>query len=95
MMIIRSTSEVARNGCVSDDAAAATGMAVAVPEPDSLELRATYAFADEIAAGRVPTIRTIRSRMRIGQPRAQQVRAHLRGVLDASSTAAVSDERAA
>jgi hypothetical protein len=31
----------------------------------------------EAAAGRVPSIRAIRSRLRVGQPRAQQVRAYL------------------
>lgn len=38
---------------------------------------ATKAFANELAAGRVPTIRAIRSRLRIGQTRAQRLRAHL------------------
>jgi hypothetical protein len=34
-------------------------------------------FAADVAAGRVPSIRAIRSRLRVGQPRAQQVRAYL------------------
>jgi hypothetical protein len=48
-----------------------------VPDGDWLRVRAADAFADDVAAGRIPTIRTIRARLRVGQPRAQQVRAHL------------------
>ncbi len=48
---------------------------VSVPEP--LRVRAEEAFAADLAAGQVPSIRVIRSRMRVGQPRAQQVRRHL------------------
>jgi hypothetical protein len=35
-----------------------------------------------VAAGRVPSIRAIRSRLRVGQPRAQQVRAYLAALGD-------------
>jgi hypothetical protein len=37
-------------------------------------------YAIEVAAGEVPSIRRIRREMRVGQPRAQQVRAHLDGL---------------
>ncbi|MBA9001989.1 DUF2637 domain-containing protein [Thermomonospora cellulosilytica] len=49
----------------------------AVPEPDTHQRQAAEVFADEIAAGRVPSIRAIRRALRVGQPRAQQVRAYL------------------
>jgi hypothetical protein len=39
--------------------------------------QATQLFAADIAEGRVPGIRRIRSELRIGQPRAQQVRNYL------------------
>ena len=39
-------------------------------------------FAAEVAAGRVPSVRAIRSRLRVGQPRAQQVRAYLDALAD-------------
>ena len=39
-------------------------------------------FAADVAAGRVPSIRAIRSRLRVGQPRAQQVRAYLAALDD-------------
>jgi len=34
-------------------------------------------FADEVATGRVPSVRMIRARLHVGQPRAQRVRAYL------------------
>jgi hypothetical protein len=37
-------------------------------------------FAADIAAGRVPGIRAIRSGLRVGQDRAQQVRAYLQSL---------------
>ncbi len=49
----------------------------AVPVPDQLWVQAAGTFADDLAAGRVPSIRAIRSRMHVGQHRAQQVRDHL------------------
>lgn len=44
--------------------------------PDPLQLQAADAFAEQLAAGKVPSIRAIRSALRIGQPRAQQIRAY-------------------
>lgn len=62
-----------------------TRIALVVPRPsdtrDELEVQAETEFADELAAGRTPTIREIRSRLRVGQPRAQQVRAYLSSLL--------------
>ena len=60
---------------------AATAVPGPVPEPPA-ELNGTWhaaleAFADEIAAGKVPGIRKIRSALNVGQPKAQQVRAYL------------------
>jgi hypothetical protein len=53
-----------------------------VSETDPLRAQAAEVFADDVAAGRVPSIRTIRSRLRVGQPRAQQVRAYLTALAD-------------
>jgi hypothetical protein len=49
----------------------------AVSGTDLLRVQAADVFAADMAAGRVPSIRAIRSRLRVGQPRAQQVRAYL------------------
>src|SRR5207237_8375083 len=46
-------------------------------EPDPLYARTAEAFATHVAAGTVPSIRAIRATLHVGQPRAQQVRAHL------------------
>ncbi|WP_329249547.1 DUF2637 domain-containing protein [Actinoallomurus sp. NBC_01490] len=48
-----------------------------VPDPDPYEARAAEEFAEELGRGEVPSIRTIKRRMKIGQPRARQVRAYL------------------
>ena len=53
-----------------------------VPGDDPLQVRAAEAFAGEVAAGRVPSVRTIRARLHVGQPRAQQVRAHLTALVN-------------
>jgi hypothetical protein len=53
-----------------------------VSEADPLRVRAAEVFAAEVAAGHVPSIRAIRSRLRVGQPRAQQVRAYLDALAD-------------
>jgi hypothetical protein len=45
--------------------------------PDQLWVQASGLFSDDMAAGRVPSIRAIRSRMHVGQSRAQQIRGHL------------------
>jgi Protein of unknown function (DUF2637) len=67
--------------------AAAGGSSVQPPEtghalvPVSLNgyaAEAAEAFAEYVDAGQVPSIRDIRERMRIGQPKAQQVQAYLR-----------------
>jgi len=47
---------------------------------DPVQAQAAAAFAGEIAAGRVPSVRTIRARLHVGQPRAQRVRAYLAAV---------------
>jgi Protein of unknown function (DUF2637) len=49
----------------------------AVVVPDQLWVQAASVFSDDLAAGRIPSIRAIRSRMHVGQSRAQQIRGHL------------------
>src|SRR6516164_9414133 len=53
-----------------------------VSETDPLRVRAAEVFAADVAAGRVPSVRAIGSRLRVGQPRAQQVRAYLAALAD-------------
>jgi Protein of unknown function (DUF2637) len=50
------------------------------PEADPLRVQAAEMFADQIAAGAIPTIRAIRAALRIGQPRAQQIQMYLADV---------------
>lgn len=45
--------------------------------PDALQARAAEEFADDVVTGHMPSIRTIRARLHVGQPRAQLVRAYL------------------
>ena len=63
-----------------------SGAAEHVPETvsgtDPLRVQAAEVFAADVAAGRVPSIRAIRSRLRVGQPRARQVRAYLAALAD-------------
>ena len=63
MMIIRGAQVPAKAPSALDD--------------DQLQEEAAELFADDIAADRVPSIRTIRARFHIGQLRAQRVRTHL------------------
>jgi hypothetical protein len=42
--------------------------------PDPLSGQAAEALADQLAADRVPSIRAIRARLHVGQPRAQRLR---------------------
>jgi hypothetical protein len=45
--------------------------------PDPLRASAERAFAVELAACRVPSVRAIRAQLHVGQPRAQRLRTHL------------------
>jgi hypothetical protein len=47
------------------------------PSDDPFQARAAEEFAGEVAAGRVPSVRMIRARLHVGQPRAQRVQAYL------------------
>jgi hypothetical protein len=47
---------------------------------DPLRGQAAQAFADDLVANRVPSVRAIRARLHVGQPRAQQVRAYLAAI---------------
>jgi len=57
--------------------AQATVEAPTVIDDDPLHDEAAEVFAGDLAADRVPSIRSIRARLHIGQLRAQQVRAYL------------------
>jgi hypothetical protein len=70
MMIIRSSQAPATD-------TAPGGAPERMPDTDPLQAHAAQAFAVELAAGRVPSVRAIRARLHVGQPRAQRVRAYL------------------
>jgi hypothetical protein len=53
------------------------------PGDDLLRAQAVEAFAGELAAGRVPSVRAIRARLHVEQPRAQQARAYLTALVNA------------
>jgi hypothetical protein len=72
MTIIRGTRQ-------PDDRVSGAGR---VSEADPLRVQAAEVFAVDVAAGRLPSIRAIRSRLHVGQPRAQQVRAYLAALGD-------------
>lgn len=95
MLLIRSTSEVRSERREPEGVPTVHVVSADVPEPDSLQVRAASVFAEEIAAGRMPTVRTIRARMRVGQPRAQLVRAYLSQLLDTSGPVLVKGEEPA
>jgi hypothetical protein len=61
----------ARGRCVPETVEAPAGV------PDALQAQAAEEFADDVTAGRMPSIRTIRARLHVGQSRAQLVRAYL------------------
>jgi Protein of unknown function (DUF2637) len=44
---------------------------------DPLQEQATELFAEQLAADKVPSVRAIRSQLRVGQPRAQRLRDYL------------------
>jgi hypothetical protein len=50
---------------------------------DPLQAQAAEAFAGEVAAWRVPSVRAIRARLHVGQSRAQRVRANLTALINA------------
>ena len=47
---------------------------------DPLHEQAVRIFADELAVARVPSVRVIRARLHVGQPRAQRIRGYLAAV---------------
>jgi hypothetical protein len=65
MMVIRS-SQAVPHGAIGS-----AGL------PDSLWKQAAEVFADELAADRAPSVRAIRTRLHVGQLRAQRLREYL------------------
>jgi hypothetical protein len=70
MMIVRGVQQPA--GDMSPETVEATAGV-----PDALQAQASEEFAGDVAVGRMPSIRTIRARLRVGQPRAYLVREYL------------------
>jgi hypothetical protein len=58
-------------------AGAVAGVPGKVEARDPLQEQAVEVFAGQLAADRVPPVRAIRARFRVGQPRAQRLRAYL------------------
>jgi hypothetical protein len=52
--------------------AAAAGLSGRWPDADPLQVQAAQLFADDLAAGRVPSVHAIRTRLHVGQPHAQR-----------------------
>jgi len=73
MVIIRSEQVPAVPSNARDDGSAT----------DPLSARAAEVFADELEADRVPSIRSIRAALHVGQPRAQRLREYLAAAADA------------
>jgi len=69
MMIIRGGS------CAPGDALDEVPARAAAVDP--VAVRAAEAFAAELEGDRLPSVRSIRARLHVGQPRAQRVRAYL------------------
>jgi len=61
----------------SDVLAEALSIATTLPAVHALQANSVKEFADEMAAGRTPSIREIRARLHVGQLRAQEIRAYL------------------
>ncbi|TVZ03751.1 hypothetical protein EAS64_14895 [Trebonia kvetii] len=80
MMVIRS-AQLPAAGMAMD------GAPECMPDNDPLQVLASQVFAVELAAGRVPSVRVIRARLHVGQPRAQRVRAYLAALNSAQATA--------
>jgi hypothetical protein len=70
MLVIRGAQQPAGD-VPSETATVSAGI------PDALRAQAFEEFAEDVADGRMPSIRTIRARLHVGQPRAQLVRAYL------------------
>jgi hypothetical protein len=70
MMIIRGAPSELLVPAVADTSEA-------VPHIDPLHAQAAKEFTEEVMAGRKPSIRVIRARLHVGQPRARQVQVYL------------------
>jgi hypothetical protein len=49
-------------------------------QPNERQIQAAELFADDLASGTVPSVRKIKTALRIGQPRAQEARTYLTGL---------------
>ena len=64
---------IIRNAQAQPDAA----LAPRVPDVDPLQVQAAQVFVGDLASCGVPSVRAIRARLHVGQPRAQRVQAYL------------------
>jgi hypothetical protein len=87
MMIIRSTQ-------VPGTGTALVGAPERMRDTDRLQSQAAHAFALELEAGRVPSVRAIRARLHVGRPRAQRVCAYLAALNGAQAGVPLEDPAA-
>ena len=73
----RPVASVAASVAAPADAPAATVTRIPRTGAGDLIKRAEAAFPEALAGGRLPTLREIQGALKIGQPKAQQVQAHL------------------
>jgi hypothetical protein len=71
MMIIRSEQVPAVTSGAREDGSATDPLLANDSD------RAAVVFADDVAAGRLPSVRAIRAALHVGQPRAQRLRGYL------------------
>ena len=64
---------IIRNAQAEPDAAGASR----VPCVDPIQVQAVQVFTDDLTSRWVPSVRAIRERLHVGQPRAQRVQAYL------------------
>lgn len=82
MMIVRGEQQA------TGDVAPETGREMA-GMPHALQAQAAEEFGDDVTAGRLPSIRVIRARLHVGQPRAQRLHDYLAVALQPSFTSLV------
>jgi hypothetical protein len=64
---------------------AVAGLSRRLADADPLQARAAQLFADDLAVGRVPSVRAIRTRLHAGQPCAQRAQAYLTSLTTGSA----------
>jgi hypothetical protein len=85
VLVFELMTRMVRGGRAAAGADLETPVPAVPAAPDPHLDRACEVFAEDLAAGTVPSIRKIKEGLRIGQPRARQVHAHLTAVAAGST----------